>query len=234
MRLHRFYIPQPLGEDVVVHDIHLLHQWVHVFRYQLGSTVILFNGSSAQYRYTFTSLHKQEAQLICSNKEEVFIPDSQTHLFLSLIKKDNFEIVTQKITELGATAITPIISTRSERKNISEERLHKIITESAEQCGRGDLLTIHPIRTLQEALDSLPKGTLSVVLTFSERPLAQVLTQHKDTPVALFVGPEGGWSEEDMAIFDQHHTLKASLGQTVLRAETAAICATFLASQRNL
>lgn len=234
MRLHRFYVSQPLGEEVVIEDVSLINQWTKVFRYTLGDSVVLFNGDSVNYHYSFSHIQKKSCTLACISTSKALRPSHTTSLYLSLIKKDNFELVTQKATELGVIKVVPVLSVRSSIKNLSEERLKKIAIESSEQCGRSDIPEICPAITLSKALEELPEKTIPIALDFSEKPLTTIIVKCKHIPVALFIGPEGGWSAEDVQLFEKHKVKRASLGETTLRAETAAICASFLASQRNL
>jgi 16S rRNA (uracil1498-N3)-methyltransferase len=153
-------------------------------------------------------------------------------LCLSIIKKDNFELAVQKATELGVTTIIPILSSRSEKKNLSFDRLEKIAIESAEQCGRGDVPHIMPIVTLEQALAKVHDKQLLIMLDLGTKSLVnekQALLDSKNiSEITLFIGPEGGWSDEDHELMNNRGVKKYSLGNTVLRAETAAIVAVSL------
>jgi 16S rRNA (uracil1498-N3)-methyltransferase len=228
MRLHRFYVSQPLGEEVVIEDVSLIHQWTHVFRYTINDSVILFNGDGNDYCYSLLSIQKKTCTLTLSGTTRSYIPSRTVTLCLSCIKKDNFELAIAKATELGITRIIPIISSRSEKKNISHERLEKIVIESAEQCGRGDVPSIAPIAALATVLTTMKPTNRGVVFTFDGVPYSTIANTLDTKDVLLFVGPEGGWSEDDLALMTEHNFIHCTLGPTVLRAETAAIVATSL------
>lgn len=228
MRLHRFYILQPLGEVVVINDGLVLKQWKNVFRYTPGVSVIIFNGDGYDYTYEIESITSKECKLNQLKRSSSYIPDRKITLYLSLIKKDNFELVTQKITELGINTIVPVISERSEKKNLNIERLQKIVIEAGEQCGRGDITTISPIISLNEALNTVSKESFSLCLQMGGKYWKNDDTWgriNKETSLNIFIGPEGGWSEKEENLFDKNKITKISLGKTVLRAETAAIVA---------
>ena len=225
MRLHRFYVLQPLGEEVVIDDVSLVSQWMKVFRYQIGDFVILFNGDGNDNSYSLHEISKKSVTLIRTKQTLTYIPTQKITLCLSVIKKDNFELAVQKATELGITSIVPILSLRSEKKNLSLERLEKIAIEASEQCGRGDIPTISPVITLEEALSSLSPTTYSIMFNMNEKPLLLLPTSAQDMPLALFIGPEGGWGDGDITLMESANLHKYSLGHTTLRAETAAISA---------
>ena len=119
MRLHRFYVLQPLGEEVVIDDVSLINQWTKVFRYQEGNFVVLFNGDGYDYHYSLTSVTKKTCVLTRTKQTPSYIPKQKITLCLPVIKKDNFELAVQKATELGVTKIIPILSEHSEKKNLS-------------------------------------------------------------------------------------------------------------------
>ena len=136
MRLHRFYINQKIdgeGKEIRIDDRELLHQWQKVFRLQASDRVIVFNGNGSEYEGYFKILAKSEALLVIDKERKVERQtDIELHLFQSIIKKDNFELVVEKCTEIGVSAFHPLISERSEKKDLNIERLNKIAKESAE------------------------------------------------------------------------------------------------------
>lgn len=228
MRLHRFYISQPLGEVVVIRDDSVLKQWKNVFRYTTGSSVVVFNSDGYDYTYGIQSITAKECVLNLNEKNVSYIPSKKITLYLSLIKKDNFELVVQKATELGVTTIVPIISERSEKKNLNGDRLHKIATEASEQCFRGDIPFISDIVRLTDALHTLQTGDESMYFHMDGVDMRDASIQEKiksGAGINLFIGPEGGWSDSEIDQFKENGITSVSLGKTVLRAETAAITA---------
>ena len=227
MRLHRFYVSQPHGEDVVIDDVSVLKQWAKVFRYQKGDFVILFNGDGNDYTYALQVISVKTCALHLENKVKAYSPTKAVTLYLSILKKDNFELVVQKATELGISMIVPILSDRSEKKGLNDERLHKIAIEASEQCGRGDILKISQPIPFTQALESLQKQNtyaLNMVgIPVSDNEIQKTLK--KTESISIFIGPEGGWSEHEESIFKEKGISLISLGKTTLRAETAAIVA---------
>ena len=241
MRLHRFYVSQPLGEEVVIEDSLTIKQWLKVFRYKVGDFVILFNGDGHDYTYTLTKKAPSSCVLLLSEKRKVCLSSRKSFLFLPIIKKDLFELVVEKATECGITDIVPLITEHTEKKNLNTERLQTIIKEATEQCGRNDLLILHDSLTLKESLSSLaPKKITSentYITTLFGKHLLEIVTKRIPSrektlteATAFFIGPEGGWSDDEENLFETNNYTRISLGVTTLRAETAGIVCSFLST----
>ncbi len=230
MRLHRFYVndsvkQQPLGEEIVVDDVSTIKQWSKVFRYKQGDSVILFDGHQKDCTYEIDSISTKEAKLHLVSLKETFPLPKNITLYLSLIKKDNFELAVQKCTELGVSTIIPVLTERSEKKSLNMERLRNIAIEASEQCGRGDVPVISEITTLEEAFSSKDAEALHIVAAMGGVSCSSAEGERllNSKALTIWIGPEGGWGEGDKAIFAQGGTTSMSFGSTVLRAETAAI-----------
>lgn len=203
-----------------------LHQWKKVFRLQAGNRVILFDGSGKEYECTIEMLSKEKAEVAVGDSKEVPAPPREVWLCVALIKKDNFEWVAQKATELGVSHIVPILAERSEKKDLNVERLEKIVIEASEQSGRGTLPYIHKALSPEDAL-TLCAETRFFVFDPSGTSL-QDTEKHGSGSVSLFVGPEGGWSDAELAFFSTRSAEVRTLGTYILRAETAAVVSSAL------
>lgn len=239
MRLHRFYVSQPLGEEVVIEDVPTIKQWLKVFRYTSGDSVIMFNGDGSEYTYTLQETSTTRCILTLSQKSTAYIPKRRSYLFISVIKKDLFEFALEKAIELGITDIIPIITERTEKKLLNYERLTTIIKEASEQSGRGDLLILHETISLEKACilasEKVSQENIFVATLFGKPlketlDLKKTLTEGDATSIAFFIGPEGGWSDEEEALFEKQNVIRVSLGETTMRAETAAITAAVVIS----
>jgi len=227
MRLHRFYINQQIGKEVRIEDKELLHQWQKVFRLKASDRVVLFNGGNSEYEGFFKILAKNEAVIQIDKEREVKNPvNIELHLFQSIIKKDNFEFIVEKCTEIGASAFHPIISERSEKKSLNIERLNKIAKESAEQSGKTKLPEIFAPESFGKAIKDFD-GEL-FVLDFDGEILSKTISSKENKKIGILIGPEGGWSENERIVFDEMGIKSFSLGEQILRAETAAIVSSAL------
>jgi len=226
MRLHRFYIEQKISTEgeIRISDENLIHQWKNVFRMEAGNEVILFDGSGKDFISKIISVDKREAVLKIESSENSpsSKPKHEVHLFQSLIKKDNFEWILEKCTELGVTDFHPIISERSEKKSFNEERAKKILIEASEQSGRGVLPTLHKTVSFEEALGSLSSSAIAFDPSGTPFPPNEA-NEAKSAEKAIFIGPEGGWSPSEVGLFHNKKIPLYSLGSQILRAETAAV-----------
>jgi 16S rRNA (uracil1498-N3)-methyltransferase len=231
MRLHRFYTESNLevGDEVTIHSENLMNQIRKVFHFEKGDGIIMFKDSGFDYVCEIAGFNKQDILLkILSRHVSRFMPSRKVGLYMSLIKKDNFEWVAEKATELGVTDIIPVIAEHSEKKGLNIERLNKIVVEASEQSGRGNVPTIHPIISLNEAIESLNssnKENADTIKIAFHTDVAQLSSIDADSnkSLAIFIGPEGGWSPEEIMLFHDNNFQIKCLGRQVLRAETAAI-----------
>ncbi len=230
MKLQRFFIENVLkeGNEVNITDVDFVHQIFHVFRKKVGDEIVLLDNSGFEFLAEVASLNKKEVNLRILNRKEVEnILKNEVILFASLIKKDKFEWVLEKCTELGVNKFVPIVSERSEKKGLNIERARKIIKEASEQSERGIMPEICEPITLEEALGNLNYNAIALHLEGGEFEEGKLKSFSK---LGLFIGPEGGWSDRDIELFVKYNIPLITLGSQVLRAETAsvAVCSKLL------
>ena len=143
------------------------------------------------------------------------------------MKKENFEIAVQKAVEVGVKEIVPIITARTVKFGLNKERLEKIIKEAAEQSGRGILPNLNEAIDFDKAIiEAKNKNEVNLFFQIGYPPLGHSMSKFKK--IGVFVGPEGGWTEEETKIAQSNGFTLVGLGKTILRAETAAIIASYL------
>lgn len=155
-------------------------------------------------------------------------------LLLAVFKFDRMEWAIEKCTELNVSTIVPVIARRTE-KHLAQaaekrvERWRRIAHEAAQQSRRLAAPQITPPQKLSDALQS--ESECKIVLAENERgtTLSEVLRSREVQSLSLAIGPEGGWSEDDLEAFARWGWTSASLGETILRAETAAMAAVAIA-----
>ncbi len=222
MKLNRFYTPEKLGgkTSITLSQIPFINQIKNVFRFTKGDEVILFDNSGFDFLAKIENYEKDTVTLsIVKTTENTVIPLRETYLFSSIVKKDNFEWIVEKATELGVSHIVPIISARTEKKDLNIERIQKIITEAAEQSGRGTLPILYEVTDLDSALNNYAHIQSIAWHTGANK----FVTQDVTTAIGAYIGPEGGWSNEELELFKKHGVHTRSLGPQILRSETAVV-----------
>lgn len=228
MRLHRFYMPDTeLGQGVWLRDAKLLHQWSNVLRFRAGQEVVLFDGKQHDRQYRITELQKREAHLELVADLEYKRPDRSVYLMWSLLKKDKNDWVLQKATELGVSHFLPLLAERSEKTGFNIERAERIVIEAAEQCGRSDIPIVREPMRIPAAIEQL-QDKVTVYVCEQSGQMETEKWKMKNDAIGVLIGPEGGWSGQELEVFDNFHLPKLQIHDFTLRAETAAIVATAL------
>lgn len=237
MKLHRFYTghvhdkygPLELRQHVWMNDSALVAQWTKVLRYREGDELVLFNGNSEDRLYRIHKIEPSSYGLELVTEIAPSTPKREVYLFWSSLKKDKNEWVLQKCTELGVSHFVPLLSDRTEKTGFDEQRAQKIVIEAAEQCGRSDIPRLREPLGVQRAIEEYKD---SIALFFAEQSDANVLQDdtYAGKPCGVFIGPEGGWTDEEKALLAQH-CQKLNLAQFTLRAETACVAASTLLTQ---
>lgn len=223
MKLHRFYIEEKINKSdaITLSDRELIDQWRNVLRFQVGREIVLFDGTGTEFHGQIESLTKDTATVSCLKiVENNIYPKTDLTLYISMIKKDKFEWVLQKGTELGVSRFVPIVSERTEKVNVNIERAQKIIREAAEQSGRVTLPTLSEVTPIKEAIDNCETSFFALEQggeTFHSLDLGG--------SVSFFIGPEGGWADKEKEMFDDK---LVSISDSTLRAETASIAVSAL------
>jgi 16S rRNA (uracil1498-N3)-methyltransferase len=187
-------------------------------------------------------LHRAEITSV-SEREVVFTLHEEleaeaalpVHLLLAVFKFDHLEWGIEKATELGAARITPVLARRTE-KHLAQaaakrvERWRRIVREAAQQSRRSDVPEVDDPQTLKVTLQSVQAQTKLLLSETEQENTIAVALQEASQSVALAIGPEGGWTAEEMQLFTEHGWKHITLGPRILRAETAAIAALSICS----
>ncbi len=233
MRENRFIGDFDFSENrVEIRDRGLLNQIFNVLRLTKGDEFVLCNLQRQEVEVTIQSITKHSCTVILGQVHMNTIDyEPLSILYCAILKKENFELVVQKTTEIGISVIVPVITIRTVKLGISIDRLHRIAKEAAEQSGRGIIPTIGKPLLLQEAFEHAKKVAKKMFFCDpSGSPFEKKLSRGaKDVySRAIFIGPEGGWEDKEIEMSRMYGMEKVSLGKTILRAETAAIIATHL------
>jgi 16S rRNA (uracil1498-N3)-methyltransferase len=223
---NRFYVDSDLAAGAIVALSGEERHHARVLRVRDGEEVEVFNGRGTSFVATFESSDIIRLLSPSADREaRVAI-----HLAMSIIQIDKFELVLQKATELGVRSIVPLITARAEvrpeRYRGKEERWRKIVFEATKQSGRSIIPAVEPPTPFEEVIAR--PGT-KIIFDADKEPST---TRQPDDPTTLLIGPEGGWSEEELLAASERGCLFERLGPRRLRAETAAIVGTALIAAR--
>ncbi len=230
MRIYRFFIDQDLNkEDLLLKDQEIFHQIIKVLRLKKDDQILLFNKNGKEIlaqiiKFEKNIIYLKKKQDIENKKE----PKKKVILYSSILKKEKFEIICQKATEIGVYKIQPILAKRTIKLGINQKRLEKIIKEAAEQSGRIHIPELSNTLSFIESLNKAKENELNIFLDPSGEKVSKILGNIPNK-VGIFVGPEGGWDESEIEAAEKFKFKIISLGNRILRAETAAILGTFTA-----
>ncbi len=225
MRLHRFIGNFDLDRaEIHIVDPETRHQIREVLRLRSGSELILGNGRAREARARITAV--RPADIVCEVLDRATVsrgPKLELRAYLAILKRENFELAAQKLTELGVSEIIPILTERTVKQSLKEERLLKIIREAAEQSGRTEVPALAPaVRFKDAAKNAREENNIFLHLAGSALP------GKLKGPANLWIGPEGGWTEEEVGLARANGFRIVKIGDLTLRAETAAIAGTAL------
>jgi 16S rRNA (uracil1498-N3)-methyltransferase len=225
----RFFLEQFDGQRAVVEGDRAHHLGV-VLRAQTGQFYELSDGARVRLGRV-ESVARDRVEFALLEELPANEPKLRVTLLLSIVKFDSFEWAIEKATELGVASIVPLAAERGEKGLLAaaekrSERWRKIILEAAQQSRRVRLPVLEPVARPESAF-LIGAGRLGIFL--SERadapPLRQILGDTTDTDVILAIGPEGGWTDAEVGLAQAAGLRSASLGQLILRAETAVVAA---------
>lgn len=224
-RLPRLYVPDDIHANAVLSlSIEQVHYLKTVMRRPDGTNLRLFNGREGEWLATLRFTGKKDATVTIT--EQIRPPANRSlglHLMFALIKKDRMDFMVEKAVELGVTDLHPILTQSTVIRDLNSPRMERQVLEAAEQCERLDLPTLHPLLSLKDALEIWPKDY--PLMAALERENASFIgTQPAALNAGLLIGPEGGFSDEERKLLLDHKTVTpVTLGEQILRSETAAL-----------
>jgi len=223
----RLFVAETLGAGASVRiEGNPAHYLARVMRVGAGDIVILCDDATGEWAARVVDAGKRDVVLEVAEmlREREAVPD--LWLCPALLKKDRFDLVLEKATELGTARIQPLVTRRCVADKLNLELARAITIEAAEQCARTALPTLAEVVKLDTLLASWPEDR---ALFFADEsggePAAAAFAAHAG-PAAILTGPEGGFDEAERAAIRAHPQARAiTLGPRILRGETAAIAA---------
>lgn len=231
----RFFIQSSMidGQTARISGAEFSHM-VSVMRLKPGDSVVLCTGDGLDLFADIAEVGKKELTAVITDKvQNDKQPDVQITLFQAVTKGEKLELITQKITELGAYALTPFTSEFTVAQGVNaakSERLQRIALEAAKQCGRAVLPLVNPVIGFSEVCAAVPDFDTVIFPCEHETvtPISAVLshlTAMRPRKIAVVIGSEGGFSTKEYEELKSAGAIACSLGRRILRAETAAVTA---------
>jgi 16S rRNA (uracil1498-N3)-methyltransferase len=230
MRTIRLFVDQALAVgDSIELDERAHRHAVQVLRLRAGAELVLFNGTGGQYRAQVTEAGKRRSRVTVTGFED---RDSRPALHITLLqgisRGDRMDYSLQKATELGVSAIRPVITKRSQvpgdPRRLESRLAHwqGVIVSACEQCGRNELPELQTVTTLEHWFGERPEGYGLLLDPQAETGLGE---GSPNGPIQLLIGPEGGLDDTEIASALNHGMHTVHLGPRILRTETAGVAA---------
>jgi len=222
---HRIYTPDPFapGDRIAITGDEQ-HHAARVVRVREGEEVELFDGKGTAAHGVVTAAGHDQLTVNVLTIIDARETRLSLTLAMSVIALDRFELVLQKATELGVRSIVPLVSERvelrPERYRGKQERWERIIFEAVKQCGRARTPGLESPLSFREAIT---RPGPKIIFDADTEPSPTIDAPYE--AATLFIGPEGGWSEEELQLARDSGARFRKLGPRRLRAETAAIVA---------
>ncbi len=229
-----FYFPDISGSEVVLNETESRHA-VKVLRLTEGSRVQIIDGKGGFYEAEISVAHHKKCKLLITNSIQEFEKkDFKLHIAIAPTKNiDRYEWFLEKCTEIGIDEITPLLSEHSERKIIKPERLNKILVAAMKQSLKAYLPKLNTITNFNEFISNSnsPNKYIAHCNDGDKVHLKNCIKPGED--ILILIGPEGDFSDEEVALAKENGFTEVSLGTARLRTETAGVVACHIANLMN-
>ena len=233
--MHRFYLPHAFAKNPrqgEISDVREIHHLRNVLRLKKGDAITVFDGAGKQAAATILKIEPARVILQIEGVETESLEQPRIVLACAIPKKSKFESIIEKCTELGVDEIIPLKTERTIIKVPKEQiprkiqRYRTVAVNAAKQSARNTIPSIRTICAFAEAVESLPDDGAAFIPTLGEKKhhLKTVL-QGLSAPKTLtfFIGPEGDFTVQEVALAQNKGVVPVSLGRQVLKVETAAM-----------
>jgi 16S rRNA (uracil1498-N3)-methyltransferase len=210
-----------LVTDIVLprDETHYVHR---VLRLSFGDSIHVFNATAGEWRCIISDVTKNHVTLRL--KECVKSPciEPVTCLVYAALKHDAMSILFEKATELGVTHFQPMMTDYAQKYNVQHDKVQRQLKQAVQQCERLRVPVLLPALRFDDVLVRYPNAYIALERSDSV-PLIKALPTDNTCACTFIVGPEGGFSPREIALAEKSTVIPVSLGNTILRAETAAI-----------
>ena len=229
--MHRFYHSNPLDlNQIIILDEFSSHHALRVMRVKVDYFLILFNGDGFEYRGRVSDINKKTINIeILSKEKNNNESPININLFQSISSNEKMDMVIQKATELGVSSIQPIFTSRSTVK-LSLDRTKKrlihwrqVAISACEQSGRSKIPTIKSPIEFDQISEGIKTNSLNLLLHPDNLEESSNLPNEYSGDINIFIGPEGGFSQDEALLLKKQNCINIQLGPRILRTETAPL-----------
>jgi 16S rRNA (uracil1498-N3)-methyltransferase len=228
-RSPRLFVAAPLTAGAVLPlDRAQAHYLTTVLRRKTGAGVLVFNGRDGEWSAELEG-QKRDVALVVGAKIRAQTAPADLHYLFAPLKSARLDYMVQKAVEMGASRLQPVLTRHGQVARVNLERMRANAIEAAEQCG---ILSIPEIAEPAELFSLLAAREASRVIVFCDEdaevanPLAALSVVPQHSPLAVLVGSEGGFAEDERAaLLKLPNVVRIALGPRILRADTAAVAA---------
>lgn len=225
----RLYVDAPLAPGAsVAPSREQVNYLANVLRLGDGADVLAFNGRDGEWRMRIRAISKKALALDAVEQTRAQTPSGDLAYLFAPLKHARLDYMTQKAVEMGASALTPVITRRTQAARVNVERMRANVVEAAEQCGVLSLPRVDEAIRFDRLLAQWPADR-RIVFCDEDAPIADPIAALRALPrgpLALIVGPEGGFdAQEREMLLRAPHVARVSLGPRILRADTAGVAA---------
>lgn len=231
-----FVSPSSIGEATIEITNDDAKHIATVLRGKVGDSLTLCDGNGMDYECTISEISKKSVIAKIEEKHKnQNEPEIKITLFQSLPKLDKMELVIQKCIEIGVDRIVPVISEHTvikvgDKAEKKLDRFRKIAEAAAKQCGRGKIPEVCDITDFKTAVN-MAKELDNAIIPYEkekERNLKSFIKEFKGNSIGIFIGPEGGFSEDEIKLCSDNGIKSITLGKRILRTETAGLVASVI------
>lgn len=235
--MQRFFLPNPatLGDKIVISDKSQVHYIKDVLRLKAKENVVVFDGQGNEYICIVEELLLESVIFHVKGKRK-FVPAQKVKITIAcaIPKKSKMDDIIDKLTQLGAQRIIPLLTERvvikwdEKQKLLRQRRWEKIAISAAQQSQRNNLPVVGPIRAIKEVLAESENYDLKLIPTLygKRKACKDILSNSTARNILILIGPEGDFSPAEINSAKQAGCIPVSLGDLVLRVETAALAIT--------
>ncbi|MGG5809347.1 16S rRNA (uracil(1498)-N(3))-methyltransferase [Falsiroseomonas sp. CW058] len=225
MSIPRLFLDEPLSEGAEIEAAPgQAHHLGTVLRRAAGDAVRVFNAGDGEWEARIAFLRRDRARFALGPRRRAPAAEPELRLLVAPLKRDAMDWLVEKATELGATRILPVITRRSIADRSNTARLAAIARGAAEQCERLSVPEVAEAAPLHRVLDGWDGAGLVAAMERSAAPPLREAAARLAPPLALLVGPEGGFEGAELDDLRRRaFVVPAALGPRILRAETAAV-----------